>query len=157
MILVLSLSRERHYHWNSGSLPVNSIQNAISSLTAHDLLGSRNKKGESWYAEGFKLFIWRSEKGALCLWSRVKKGGIKSVYIHIPKNSFILLKASFQMAPHALLNKEAPSNLTLKDQHDQDVNIADRIGKSTIVLFFYPKDSTFVCTKEVCILLLLFV
>ncbi|KAF1802518.1 alkyl hydroperoxide reductase/ thiol specific antioxidant/ Mal allergen, partial [Mucor lusitanicus] len=54
------------------------------------------------------------------------------------------------MAPHALLNKEAPSNLTLKDQHDQDVNLADRIGKSTIVLFFYPKDSTFVCTKEAC-------
>ncbi|KAL7330547.1 hypothetical protein PS15p_205473 [Mucor circinelloides] len=54
------------------------------------------------------------------------------------------------MAPHALLNKEAPKNLTLKDQHDQDVNLADCIGKSTIVLFFYPKDGTFVCSKEAC-------
>jgi len=53
------------------------------------------------------------------------------------------------MAPHALLNKEAPKNLTLKDQHDQDVNLADCIGKSAIVLFFYPKDGTFVCSKEV--------
>ncbi|GAN08958.1 peroxiredoxin [Mucor ambiguus] len=52
------------------------------------------------------------------------------------------------MTPHALLNKEAPTNLILKDQHNQDVNLADRIGKSTIVLFFYPKDGTFVCTKE---------
>lgn len=54
------------------------------------------------------------------------------------------------MAPHALLNKQAPTDLILKDQHDQDVNLADRIGRSIIVLFFYPKDGTFVCTKEVC-------
>ncbi|KAL9558198.1 hypothetical protein MBANPS3_001018 [Mucor bainieri] len=52
------------------------------------------------------------------------------------------------MAPHALLNKEAPTDLTLKDQHNQDVHLADRIGKSTVILFFYPKDGTFVCTKE---------
>ncbi|KAI8637948.1 bacterioferritin comigratory protein [Parasitella parasitica] len=54
------------------------------------------------------------------------------------------------MAPHALLDKEAPTGITLKDQHDQDVNISDHIGKSILVLFFYPKDGTFVCSKEAC-------
>lgn len=53
------------------------------------------------------------------------------------------------MAPHALLDKEAPTDIILKNQHDQDVNLADYIGKSTIVLFFYPKDGTLVCTKQV--------
>ncbi|CAO3654644.1 unnamed protein product [Mucor fragilis] len=54
------------------------------------------------------------------------------------------------MAPHALLNKQAPTDLILKDQHNQEVNLADCIGKSIIVLFFYPKDGTFICTKEAC-------
>lgn len=54
------------------------------------------------------------------------------------------------MAPHPLLNQQAPTDITLKNQHDQDINISDLIGKSTLVLFFYPKDSTMVCTKEAC-------
>lgn len=53
------------------------------------------------------------------------------------------------MAPHALLNKQAPSDITLKNQHDQEISTSDFIGKSTVVLFFYPKDSTYVCSKEV--------
>ncbi|KAG2232726.1 hypothetical protein INT48_009252 [Thamnidium elegans] len=54
------------------------------------------------------------------------------------------------MAPHALLNKQAPSGITLKNQHDQEISTSDFIGKSTVVLFFYPKDSTYVCSKEAC-------
>lgn len=53
------------------------------------------------------------------------------------------------MAPHALLNKQAPTDLTAKNQHDQGIDIGDFIGKSAVVLFFYPKDSTYVCSKEV--------
>ncbi|KAG0170387.1 hypothetical protein DFQ28_009125 [Apophysomyces sp. BC1034] len=53
---------------------------------------------------------------------------------------------------HPLLNKLAPSAFTLKNQHNVDVNLADIIGKGkrSLVLFFYPKDNTFGCTKEAC-------
>lgn len=39
---------------------------------------------------------------------------------------------------------------TLKDQHGNSFHITDLIGKKPIVLFFYPKDYTPGCTKEVC-------
>jgi peroxiredoxin Q/BCP len=53
------------------------------------------------------------------------------------------------MPPHPLLHKEAPTDIVLKNQHDQDVSLGDMIGQQTVVLFFYPKDNTFVCTKQV--------
>ncbi|NET51424.1 MAG: peroxiredoxin, partial [Merismopedia sp. SIO2A8] len=43
----------------------------------------------------------------------------------------------------------APS-FTLPDQSGTSVNLADLIGKSPIVLYFYPKDDTPGCTKESC-------
>lgn len=39
---------------------------------------------------------------------------------------------------------------SLKDQHGVMFKITDLIGKKPIVLFFYPKDYTPGCTKEVC-------
>jgi len=39
---------------------------------------------------------------------------------------------------------------TLKNQHGIDFNIASIIGKKALVVFFYPKDFTPGCTKEVC-------
>lgn len=41
-------------------------------------------------------------------------------------------------------------SFTLKDQHNQDINIADYIGKNAMVIYFYPKDDTPGCTKEAC-------
>jgi peroxiredoxin Q/BCP len=32
----------------------------------------------------------------------------------------------------------------------QTVRLADLLGKRTLVLFFYPKDGTAICTKEAC-------
>lgn len=32
----------------------------------------------------------------------------------------------------------------------QEVSLAEYRGRSTIVLFFYPKDGTSICTKEAC-------
>lgn len=57
------------------------------------------------------------------------------------------------MVPHALLNKQAPPDIVAKNQHDQDINTGDFIGKSTVVLFFYPKDSSYVCSKEARLLI----
>jgi thioredoxin-dependent peroxiredoxin len=39
---------------------------------------------------------------------------------------------------------------TLKNQHGEEINISDFIGKKNLVLFFYPKDDTPGCTREAC-------
>lgn len=38
----------------------------------------------------------------------------------------------------------------LSDQHNQNVDIGTYLGKSNIVIYFYPKDDTPGCTKEAC-------
>ncbi len=40
-------------------------------------------------------------------------------------------------------------DLTLKDQNNNDVNLQDFLGKP-LVVFFYPKDNTQVCTAQAC-------
>src|SRR5689334_10796808 len=37
-----------------------------------------------------------------------------------------------------------------KDQHGQEWNLADIVGKKVVLLYFYPKDDTPGCTKEAC-------
>jgi peroxiredoxin Q/BCP len=39
---------------------------------------------------------------------------------------------------------------SLRDQHDVLFNINDYKGKKILVIFFYPKDESSVCTKEAC-------
>jgi len=41
-------------------------------------------------------------------------------------------------------------DFTLKSDKDEDIKLSDYIGKSDIVLYFYPKDNTSGCTKEAC-------
>lgn len=43
----------------------------------------------------------------------------------------------------------APS-FTLKDQNGNDFSLASVLKKSNIVLYFYPKDETPVCTTQAC-------
>lgn len=38
----------------------------------------------------------------------------------------------------------------LKSDKDEEVALKDFLGKSDIVLYFYPKDNTTGCTKEAC-------
>lgn len=54
----------------------------------------------------------------------------------------------FQSMPIAI-GDPAPT-FTLADQNGQSVRLADFIGKQHVVLFFYPKDETPGCIKEVC-------
>jgi peroxiredoxin Q/BCP len=39
---------------------------------------------------------------------------------------------------------------SLPDQDNKVFNSADHLGKSDLVIFFYPKDESMVCTKEAC-------
>ena len=41
-------------------------------------------------------------------------------------------------------------DFSLPSQTGQPVSLADYRGKSAVVLFFYPKDGTAICTKEAC-------
>lgn len=41
-------------------------------------------------------------------------------------------------------------DFTLKSDKDEEVSLKDFLGKSDIVLYFYPKDNTPGCTKEAC-------
>ena len=41
-------------------------------------------------------------------------------------------------------------SFTLKDQHGKEFSIDSLIGKKALVIFFYPKDFTPGCIKEVC-------
>jgi len=41
-------------------------------------------------------------------------------------------------------------DFTLPSQSGETVSLGDFLGKRPVVLFFYPKDNTLGCTKEVC-------
>ncbi len=45
---------------------------------------------------------------------------------------------------------EIAPDFSLKDQNGGDFKLSSFLGKKNIVLFFYPKDGTSVCTKEAC-------
>ena len=49
-----------------------------------------------------------------------------------------------------LLNQPAP-DFARQAHNGQLVRLADYRGKSVVVLYFYPKDGTPVCTKEACL------
>ncbi len=45
---------------------------------------------------------------------------------------------------------DAAPDLELLNQDDEKFRLEDYHGKSSVVVFFYPKDGTPVCTKEAC-------
>jgi peroxiredoxin Q/BCP len=47
------------------------------------------------------------------------------------------------------IGNRAP-DFTLRDQNDKPVRLAELLGKGPIVLFFYPKANSPVCTTEAC-------
>ncbi|PJF34519.1 MAG: peroxiredoxin [Candidatus Thermofonsia Clade 1 bacterium] len=49
----------------------------------------------------------------------------------------------------AQIGNRAP-DFTLRDQNKQPVHLADLLGKGPLVLFFYPKAHSPVCTQEAC-------
>ena len=46
------------------------------------------------------------------------------------------------------IGMKAPE-FTLKDQHGEEIRLADFLGKK-VVLYFYPKDNTPGCTRQAC-------
>jgi thioredoxin-dependent peroxiredoxin len=45
---------------------------------------------------------------------------------------------------------DAAPDFTAQSHTGQQVSLADYRGKNVVVLYFYPKDETTICTKEAC-------
>jgi len=74
------------------------------------------------------------------------------------KNIFIALVfmlTLFCSYSHAQSNKKLDVGdhvplFTLNDQDGKSFDVNDYIGKKVLVIYFYPKDESMVCTKEAC-------
>jgi peroxiredoxin Q/BCP len=55
-----------------------------------------------------------------------------------------------QSTRHTLTVGDTIRDFTLPDQDGRLFNSSDHLGKSDLVIFFYPKDESLVCTKEAC-------
>jgi len=62
----------------------------------------------------------------------------------------VTFSASKVAAQETLKKGEQAPDFSLKDQDGNDFRLADHIGKQKVVIFFYPKDESPVCTKEAC-------
>jgi peroxiredoxin Q/BCP len=49
-----------------------------------------------------------------------------------------------------LMVGDAMPSFSLTDQNGKTFNSADYVGKYDLVIYFYPKDESMVCTKEAC-------
>lgn len=64
--------------------------------------------------------------------------------------SFIFcLFAQAQQKKHLAVGDAMPA-FTLHDQDGRLFNSASEVGKHILVIYFYPKDESMVCTKEAC-------
>jgi thioredoxin-dependent peroxiredoxin len=50
----------------------------------------------------------------------------------------------------ALRSGDKCPSFTLPNQHGENINIDEFIGKRILIIYFYPKDDTPGCTKEAC-------
>ena len=62
---------------------------------------------------------------------------------------FGVFQACSSQGKHLGVGDAAPQ-FSLRDQNDSLFNIADWLGKEILVIYFYPKDESRVCTKEAC-------
>lgn len=59
-------------------------------------------------------------------------------------------KARAQAAKSTLAVGDKMPNFSLTDQDGKVYNSNDHTGKNILVIYFYPKDESMVCTKEAC-------
>lgn len=55
-----------------------------------------------------------------------------------------------QSAQGKVLVGDPAPGFTLPDQTGTAVSLEDYLGKTDVVLYFYPRDHTAVCTEEAC-------
>lgn len=63
----------------------------------------------------------------------------------------IFLSVGFaQSSNRPLAVGDAMPIFSLTDQDGKTFNVADVVGKHALIIYFYPKDESMVCTKEAC-------
>ncbi|MBB6112117.1 peroxiredoxin Q/BCP [Mucilaginibacter lappiensis] len=63
--------------------------------------------------------------------------------------AFCLFSFTAKAQKHIEAGEKAP-DFSLYDQNGKLFKMADEVGKHTLVIYFYPKDESMVCTKEAC-------
>ncbi len=63
---------------------------------------------------------------------------------------FVFGASCAQTSTQRLTVGDAVPAFSLQDQNGKAFNIADHIGKQLLVIYFYPKDDSPICTKESC-------
>ena len=74
---------------------------------------------------------------------------MKNYLLTIALLALIVSPIKAQTTPHITVGDKVPV-FSLQDQNGKTFNIADHIGKKLLVIYFYPKDESMVCTKEAC-------
>jgi len=64
--------------------------------------------------------------------------------------TILLLFARAEAQTGQLAAGDTLPSFTLKDQDGHDFAISEQIGKQIMVIYFYPKDESPVCTREAC-------
>ena|SRR5579871_4922625 len=73
---------------------------------------------------------------------------MKNVFV-IFFSAVFFLQCNYAQSKHLGVGDSVPL-FTLKQTNGTDFNISDYIGKKILVIYFYPKDESAVCTKEAC-------
>ncbi len=64
---------------------------------------------------------------------------------------FVIISCHYTMAQEKRLSiGDTIPSFALKDQDGKLFNTRDYVGKKILVIYFYPKDESSVCTKEAC-------
>jgi peroxiredoxin Q/BCP len=63
---------------------------------------------------------------------------------------FLILGLSNQLKAQSIDVGDKMPQFSLTDQNGKVFNSKDYVGKSVLVIYFYPKDESIVCTKEAC-------
>lgn len=74
---------------------------------------------------------------------------VKAILALLCLSFLFALMAQAQDKKHLAVGDAMP-NFSLTDQNGKVFNSKEEVGKYILVIFFYPKDESMVCTKEAC-------
>ena len=80
----------------------------------------------------------------------MKKKFIPAMIFALLFSVIMLNRANAQAEQKELVVGDTMPSFSLTDQSGKTFNSADYVGKSFLVIYFYPKDESMVCTKEAC-------
>jgi peroxiredoxin Q/BCP len=80
----------------------------------------------------------------------MRKNFITSFIAALLLSFMINTAAKAQLEQKELVIGDKMPSFTLTSQDGKTFNSADYVGKSVLVIYFYPKDESMVCTKEAC-------